>query len=157
MIVAIWCLWIIQFDIFPVVPMNTCTYTNVRLRIPGLWTLYLARLHIFSKFTFLDPQTCSEVALRRHNTHGVNYMKQFFCSVALETFIFCRTLKSMSLYFLHNVITYLPPIEALTTIHVNCRNHWYLLVFQISSTMIYVVDSLNHDNDRLEAIRVANL
>jgi hypothetical protein len=78
-------------------------------------------------------------------------------SSAKDFHFFCRTLKSMSLYFLHNVITYLPHIEALTTIHVNCRNHWYLLVFQISSTMIYVVDSLNHDNDRLEAIRVANL
>jgi hypothetical protein len=96
---------------------------------------------------FIDPYFCTETQVQSDIERTVNYLGQ--CFVKCEnpnSYMFLPYIEKLELQNLINLLIYLL-LNLSILIRINCRGHWILLIVRLKPSVVYVVDSLNREDE----------
>jgi Transposase-associated domain len=98
-------------------------------------------------FDNINPYFCTETQVQSDIEHTVNYLGQ--CFVKCEnpnSYMFLPYIEKLELQNLINLLIYLL-LNLSILIRINCRGHWILLILRLKPSFVYVVDSLNREDE----------
>lgn len=96
---------------------------------------------------FIDPYFCTETQVQSDIERTINYLGQ--CFVKCEnpnSNMFLPYLEKLELQNLINLLIYLL-LNLSILIRINYRGHWILLIVRLKPSIVYVVDSLNREDE----------
>jgi hypothetical protein len=103
--------------------------------------------YLIENYKFIDPYFCTETQVQSDIELMVNYLGQ--CFVKCEnpnSYMFLSYIEKLEIKNLINLLIYLL-LNPSILIRINCRGHWILLIVRLKPSVVYVVDSLNHEDE----------
>jgi hypothetical protein len=96
---------------------------------------------------FIDPYFCTETQVQSDIERTVNYLGQ--CFVKCEnsnSYMFLLYIEKLELQNLINLFIYLL-LNLSILIRINYSGHWILLILRLKPSVVYIVDSLNREDE----------
>jgi hypothetical protein len=91
---------------------------------------------------FIDPYFCTEIQVQIDIERTINYLGQ--CFVKCEnpnSYMFLSYIEKLINLFIYLLL------NLSILIHINYRGHWILLIVRLKTSVVYVVDSLNREDE----------
>jgi hypothetical protein len=101
---------------------------------------------LIENYNFIDPYFYTETQVQSDFERTVNYLGQ--CFVKCENpnlYMFLSYIEKLELQNLINLLIYLL-LDLSILIRINYMGHWILLIVRLKPSVVYVVDSLNRED-----------
>jgi hypothetical protein len=96
---------------------------------------------------FIDPYFCTETQVQSDIERTINYLGQCFvkCDNS-NSYMFLPYIKKLELQNFINLLIYLL-LNLSILIRINYKGHWIFLIPRLKPSVVYVVDSLNREDE----------
>jgi hypothetical protein len=102
---------------------------------------------LIENYKFIDPYFCTKTQIQSDIDHTVNYLGQYFVKCENpNSYMFLPYIEKLELQNFINLLIYLL-FNLSILIHINYRGHWILLILRLKPSVVYVVDSLNLEDE----------